>query len=61
MRMYTELIYTHCGRLYQEEAYWYALCSLLKTLIGLCILVLVKLNAEGIIRRMNTGMSYAHC
>jgi hypothetical protein len=60
-RKYTGMRYTHCWRHYQEEVYWYELCSLLKALTGRCILVWCILIFEGIIRRMYTGMSYAHC
>ena len=59
--MYTGMSYDHCWRHYQENVYWYELCSLLNALSGGCILAWAMLIVDGIIRRMYTGMSYAHC
>jgi hypothetical protein len=55
------LSYAHCWKHYQEDVYWYELCSLLKALTEGCILVWVILIVESFIRRMHTGMSYTHC
>ena len=60
-KMYTGMMYTHFLRHYQEDVYWYELCSLLMALSGVGILALVILIFEGTIRRMYTGMSYVHC